>query len=56
MSESTVERIVEELIEKPLPREERIRLLKLLVREGMDLPDSVLEEALARLLERLAES
>jgi hypothetical protein len=50
-----LDRIVEQLMEKPVPREERIRLLKLLVREGRDLPDSFLEEALSRLLERLAD-
>jgi len=56
VSDSKLDRIVEDLMEKPNPREERIRLLKLLVREGKDLPDSFLEEALGRLLRRLADS
>jgi hypothetical protein len=50
-----VDQIVEELLEKPLTREQRIALLRQLVREGKDLPDSFLEEALERMLERLAE-
>lgn len=56
MSDSNLDHIVQELMEKPMPRDERIRLLKMLVREGKDLPDSFLEEALGRLLERLADS
>jgi len=55
VSDSKVDQIVEELMEKPLTREQRIALLKQLVREGKELPDSFLEEALERMLERLAE-
>ena len=55
MRETNVDRIVEALMEKPLTREQRIGLLKQLVREGKELPDALLEEALERLLERIAE-
>ena len=55
MPETKVDRIVDELMAAALTREERIKLLKQLVREGKDLPDALLEQALERLLERLAE-
>ena len=50
-----VDKILNELLEKPLPREERKKLLKELVRRGEELPDAMLEEALRRLMERLTE-
>lgn len=52
-SESRVDRIVDELMEKPLRKEERIELLRELVARGEDLPDEVLEVALHKLMQRL---
>jgi hypothetical protein len=56
VSEQDVDRIVEELMEHPLSRDERIRLLRELVEQGRELPDALLQEALGRLLERIADN
>jgi len=50
-----VDQIVNELLERPLPREERIELLRELVARGEDLPEDMLSIALGRLMERLTE-
>ena len=52
--EEQAEEIVQTLLhEDNLPKPERIRLMKELVRRGDDLPDEALELALKRLLERI---
>ncbi|MCA8971773.1 MAG: hypothetical protein KDC95_18440 [Planctomycetes bacterium] len=52
--EEQVEEVVAALLHDPnLPKKERIRLMKELVRKGEDLPDEALELALKRLLERI---
>ena len=50
-----VDRIVDELLEKPLSKDERVELLRELVQRGEDLPDEMLTGALRRLMERLTE-
>ena len=50
-----LDRIVDELLEKPLSRGERIELLRELVERGEELPDEMLTTALQRLMERLTE-
>lgn len=49
-----VDQIVEDLLEKPLTKAERIQLLRQLVREGDDVPEELLNTALRRLMERLS--
>ena len=49
-----VDQIVEDLLEKPLTKPERIQLLRQLVREGDDVPEELLNAALRRLMERLS--
>ncbi len=51
--EQQVDEIVEKLMHDQLPKGDRIRLMKDLVRRGDDLPDEVLKDALQRLLEHL---
>ena len=53
--DSRVDRIVKELLENPLPKQERMKLLRELVECGEDLPDEMLAEALRRLMERLTD-
>lgn len=50
-----VEQIVRELLERDLTREQRMKLLKDLVRRGEELPDEMLDSALQRLMDRLTE-
>jgi hypothetical protein len=50
-----VEQIVRELLEGDLTREQRMRLLRDLVRRGEELPDDMLDSALQRLMDRLTE-
>jgi hypothetical protein len=50
-----VDRIVQDLLERPLSRKERIELLRELVRRGDEVPDALLEAALRKLMERLTE-
>ena len=54
-TESRVEQIVQELMEKPLSKEERIALLRELVRKEKQAPDELLDAALTKLLDRLAD-
>ena len=53
--DSRIDWIVQELTEKPLTKQERIALLRELVRAEKDAPDQLLESALTKLLERLAD-
>ena len=50
-----VDRIVEELMDKKLPKSERMSLLRELVQRGEELPDEMFEVALQRLMERLTD-
>ncbi len=50
-----VEQIVRELLEGDLTREQRVKLLRDLVRRGEELPDDMLDSALQRLMDRLTE-
>ncbi len=54
-SDSRVDRIVDELMERSLSKEERIALLRELVEHGDDVPDEILEVALRRLMQRLTD-
>jgi hypothetical protein len=53
--DARVDAIVKELVEKPLTKSERIRLLRELVERGEDLPDEMLANALQKLMQRLTE-
>jgi hypothetical protein len=53
--DSRVDRIVTELLEKPLSKGERMKLLRELVERGEDLPEEMLTAALQKLMERLTE-
>ena len=53
--DSRVDDIVGELLERRLPKEQRIELLRELVARGADLPDEMLAEALQRLMQDLTE-
>lgn len=53
--ELTVDQIVKELLEKPLSKQERMKRFRELVRRGEDVPDELLDMALRKLMERLAE-
>ncbi len=53
--EPTVDQIVKELLEEPLTKAERMARFKELVRRGADVPDHMLDLALKKLMERLAE-
>ncbi len=48
-----VEQIVRELLEGDLTKEQRLRLLRDLVRRGEELPDDMLDSALQKLMDRL---
>ncbi len=53
--DSKVDQIVQELMEGDLIKEQRVRLLRELVRRGEDLPDDMLDSALQKLMDRLTE-
>ena len=53
--EPTVDRIVQELLERGGTKAERMKLFRELIRRGEDLPDEMLNTALQKLMERLAE-
>ena len=55
MEEPTVDQIVRELLEEPLTKAERMKRFRELVQEGGDVPDELLDAALKKLMERLAE-
>lgn len=54
-NDARVDRIVQDLLDRQLTREERIKLLRELVRRGGEMPEEVLDEALRKLMERLTE-
>jgi hypothetical protein len=51
----SVERIVEELMDRSLSKPERMQRLRELAKSGDDVPDGLMEEALRKLMERLTE-
>lgn len=53
--EPTVDHIVKELMELPLTKAERMQRFRDLVNRGGDVPDELLDAALKKLMERLAE-
>ena len=55
LEEPTVDQIVRELLELPLTKAERMQRFRELVRRGGDVPDELLDAALKKLMERLAE-
>ncbi len=52
---TSVERIVQELLQQPLTKAERMERLRQLVRASEDVPDELLDLALQKLMERLTE-
>ncbi len=50
---ASVERIVQELLQRKHEKPERMRLLRELVRSGEDVPDELLDAALRKLMERI---
>jgi uncharacterized membrane protein len=50
-----VERIVEELMDCSLTKQERIQRLRELAKSGDDVPDELMDQALKKLMERLTE-
>ena len=54
-ADSRVDRIVQQLLDEPLTKAERMKLLRELVEKGEDLPDEMLTQALQKLMERLTE-
>jgi acyl-CoA synthetase (AMP-forming)/AMP-acid ligase II len=52
---ASVEQLVQELMNRSIPKSERVRLLRELVKSGEDVPDELMEKALQRLMERLAD-
>lgn len=53
--ESQVDRIVQELLEQGGTKAERMKLFRELVKRGETLPEEMLNSALQKLMERLAE-
>ncbi len=53
--DSKVDQVVQDLMEGDLTKEQRVRLLRELVRRGEDLPDDMLDSALQKLMDRLTE-
>lgn len=51
----TVDQIVQELLDRGGTKAERMKLFRELIRRGEDLPDELLNSALQKLMERLAE-
>jgi hypothetical protein len=52
---ASVDKIVQELMDRQLTKAERIERLRELVRSGEDVPDELLDAALRKLMERLTE-
>ena len=51
----TVDQIVQELLDRSGTKAERMKLFRELIRRGEDVPDDLLNSALQKLMERLAE-
>jgi hypothetical protein len=51
--EERLDEIVEQLLQGNRPKKERIRLMKRLVALGEKLPEELVEDALARIMERM---
>jgi hypothetical protein len=51
----SVQRIVEELMDRDLSKAERMQRLRELAKSGEDVPDELMDQALRKLMERLTE-
>ena len=51
----TVDQIVQELLDRGGTKAERMKLFRELIQRGEDVPDELLNSALQKLMERLAE-
>lgn len=54
-SNTDVDEIVEQLLQRDLTKAQRLVHLRELVRSGDDLPDELMDEALRKLMERITE-
>ena len=54
-SNTDVEEIVEQLLQRDLTKAQRLVYLRELVRSGDDLPDELMDQALRKLMERVTE-
>ena len=54
-SNTHVEEIVEQLLQRDLTKAQRLVYLRELVRSGDDLPDELMDQALRKLMERVTE-
>jgi len=54
-SNTDVDEIVEQLLQRDLTKAQRLVYLRELVRSGDDLPDELMDEALRKLMERITE-
>ena len=54
-SDSDVSRIVAELTEGELTKEQRLECLRALAKSGDDVPDELMDQALRKLMERITE-
>jgi hypothetical protein len=50
-----IERIVEDLMDRNLSKQERIQRLRELAKSGDDVPDELMDQALRKLMERITE-
>lgn len=54
-SNTDIDRIVEELMDRDLSKAQRIKCLRELASSGDDIPDELMDEALRKLMERITE-
>jgi hypothetical protein len=54
-SKTDVDRIVEDLMHRDLPKAQRIACLRELARSGDDVPEELMDQALRKLMERITE-
>jgi len=54
-SDTDVDRIVEQLMQRDLTKAQRLVFLRELVRSGQDLPDELMDAALRKLMERITD-
>ena len=54
-SNTDVDEIVEQLLQRDLTKAQRLVYLRELVRSGDDLPDELMDQALRKLMERVTE-
>ncbi len=54
-SDVDVDRIVEQLMQRDLPKAQRIACLRELARSGDDVPEELMDQALRKLMERITD-